>query len=78
MCSPVIVGHTVMASGAAIQDATGFILMRLALGACESGLFPGFNYTLASYYTRDELSTRIAIFFASASISGGEHSLNIP
>lgn len=32
----------------------------------------GFNASIARYYTREELSTRIAIFFASASISGGE------
>ena len=30
----------VMASGAAIQSATGFVCMRLALGATESGLMP--------------------------------------
>ncbi|KAG7558197.1 hypothetical protein FFLO_02850 [Filobasidium floriforme] len=60
----------VMASGAAIQSPIGFIMMRLALGATESGLMPGFNASIAKYYTRDELSVRIAIFFASASISG--------
>jgi hypothetical protein len=30
----------VMASGAAITTPTGFVMMRLALGICESGLFP--------------------------------------
>lgn len=34
-----------MASGAAIQSPIGFIMMRLALGATESGLMPVSAYT---------------------------------
>lgn len=34
------------------------------------GLFPGLNLLLSSWYSRAEQNTRIAIFFAGASLSG--------
>ncbi|CAF1224997.1 unnamed protein product, partial [Rotaria sordida] len=48
----------------------GLLACRLFLGAAESGLFPGVNYYLSSWYKRRELSWRISIFFSAAALSG--------
>ncbi|KAM0756235.1 MFS general substrate transporter [Meredithblackwellia eburnea MCA 4105] len=46
------------------------ITCSVLLGVFESGVFPGVVYTLSAWYSRYELQTRIAIFFAGASASG--------
>lgn len=45
--------RSVMSSAASINNATGFILFRLFLGLCESGIMPGCNTLLAMWYTRE-------------------------
>jgi len=46
------------------------IAVRFLLGLFEGGLFPGLNFLLTCYYTREEQGTRIAIFFAGATLAG--------
>ncbi|KAM0750621.1 MFS general substrate transporter [Meredithblackwellia eburnea MCA 4105] len=46
------------------------IVCRVLLGVFESGVFPGVNYILSTWYSRYELQTRISIFYAGASASG--------
>ena len=46
-----------------VQDRTGFLLTRTILGLAEAGYIPGAMYILSTWYTREELTKRIAIFF---------------
>ncbi|KAJ5108014.1 hypothetical protein N7456_004689 [Penicillium angulare] len=46
-----------------IRDKTGFLLTRAILGLAEAGYIPGAMYTLSTWYTREEITRRIAIFF---------------
>ncbi|TFK43324.1 MFS general substrate transporter [Crucibulum laeve] len=48
----------------------GLIAVRTLLGMVEGPMFPGIVLYLSSFYTREELSLRIAFFFSSASLSG--------
>ncbi|KAG7085987.1 hypothetical protein E1B28_003510 [Marasmius oreades] len=43
---------------------------RALLGLVEGPMFPGIVLYLSSFYTRRELSMRVAIFFSAASLSG--------
>ncbi|KAI4520801.1 MFS general substrate transporter [Schizophyllum commune Loenen D] len=46
------------------------IIARVFLGLAEAGLFPGISFYLSMWYRRCDLSSRIAIFFSAATISG--------
>ncbi|KAJ5778095.1 hypothetical protein N7520_001341 [Penicillium odoratum] len=46
-----------------IRNRTGFLLTRAILGLAEAGYIPGAMFTLSTWYTRDEITKRIAIFF---------------
>jgi MFS family permease len=46
-----------------IKNRTGFLVSRLILGFSEAGYIPGASYTLSCWYTKRELSKRIAILF---------------
>ncbi|PYI09378.1 MFS general substrate transporter [Aspergillus sclerotiicarbonarius CBS 121057] len=46
-----------------IRNRTGFLLTRAILGLAEAGYIPAAMYTLSTWYTKDELTKRIAIFF---------------
>ena len=46
-----------------IRNKTGFLLTRSFLGLAEAGYIPGAMFTLSTWYTREELTKRIAIFF---------------
>ncbi|GAA5836663.1 hypothetical protein JCM11251_002690 [Rhodosporidiobolus azoricus] len=48
----------------------GLVAVRLMLGLCEGGLFPGLVLYLSMFYRRRELQTRISLFFGAASLSG--------
>ncbi|KDR78098.1 hypothetical protein GALMADRAFT_119009 [Galerina marginata CBS 339.88] len=48
----------------------GLIVSRVFLGLVEGPMFPGIVLYLSGFYTRAELSTRIAFFFSAASLSG--------
>ncbi|KAF9038140.1 MFS general substrate transporter [Panaeolus papilionaceus] len=62
-------GITVTAQGF-VKSYAGLIIIRLILGALEGPLFPGMVLYLSGFYTRTELSMRIAFFFSTASLSG--------
>ncbi|CAF2216307.1 unnamed protein product [Rotaria magnacalcarata] len=53
-----------------VNSYAGLLICRLFLGAAESGLFPGVNFYLSSWYKRRELSWRISIFFSAAALAG--------
>ncbi|RAK97332.1 MFS general substrate transporter [Aspergillus ibericus CBS 121593] len=46
-----------------IRNRTGFLVTRSILGLAEAGYIPAAMYTLSTWYTKEELTKRIAIFF---------------
>ncbi|OQE35197.1 hypothetical protein PENCOP_c014G01680 [Penicillium coprophilum] len=46
-----------------VRNKLGFLLTRTCLGLAEAGYIPGAMYTLSTWYTKEELTKRIAIFF---------------
>lgn len=46
-----------------LKNRVGFLVSRLALGLAEAGYIPGAVYTLSTWYTRRELSKRVAVLF---------------
>ncbi|CAI7597169.1 unnamed protein product [Penicillium glandicola] len=46
-----------------VRNKLGFLLTRSFLGLAEAGYIPGSMYTLSTWYTKQELTKRIAIFF---------------
>ncbi|KAF7985053.1 hypothetical protein HWV62_8899 [Athelia sp. TMB] len=48
----------------------GLVTVRFFLGLMEGPMFPGIVLYLSSFYTREELSLRVALFFSAASLSG--------
>lgn len=46
-----------------VRNRGAFLAVRLLLGFAEAGYIPGAVYTLSTWYTRGELSKRVAIFF---------------
>jgi MFS family permease len=53
-----------------VRNYASLVAVRLLLGLCEGGLVPGVILYLSYMYRRDELQSRIAIFYAAASFSG--------
>ncbi|KAF5329232.1 hypothetical protein D9619_009310 [Psilocybe cf. subviscida] len=53
-----------------VTSFAGLATARAFLGLVEGPLFPGIVLYLSSFYTREELSFRIAFFFSAASLSG--------
>ena len=52
------------------KNGAGLIVARIFLGFAEGGLFPGISYMLSCWYTREELSLRVSLFFLGATLSG--------
>ncbi|PFH53311.1 hypothetical protein AMATHDRAFT_137753 [Amanita thiersii Skay4041] len=53
-----------------VSSYAGLVVLRAVLGLVEGPMFPGIVLYLSGFYTREELSLRIALFFSSASLSG--------
>ncbi|CAL1707466.1 unnamed protein product [Somion occarium] len=58
-----------------VTSYVGLVTVRTFLGLCEGPMFPGVVLYLSGFYTREELSLRVALFFSSASLSGAFSSL---
>ncbi|KAJ1925098.1 hypothetical protein IWQ60_004773 [Tieghemiomyces parasiticus] len=54
---------------AAVSSFAGFFVLRFFFGVSEAGLFPGIVFYLTHWYTRREISARIAFFYISAALS---------
>ncbi|KEF58777.1 uncharacterized protein A1O9_03620 [Exophiala aquamarina CBS 119918] len=48
----------------------GLVIARIFLGVTEAGFFPAATYLLTIWYKRYEVQSRMAIFYAAASLSG--------
>ncbi|CAL1707482.1 unnamed protein product [Somion occarium] len=53
-----------------VSSYSGLVIIRAFLGLVEGPMFPGIVLYLSGFYTREELSLRVALFFSSASLSG--------
>ncbi|KAH8923810.1 MFS general substrate transporter [Atractiella rhizophila] len=53
-----------------VHNLKGLVAIRFFLGIAESGFFPGVWFFLGSWYKREELSKRFAIFYSASIISG--------
>jgi sugar phosphate permease len=53
-----------------VQNYTGLMICRSALGIAEGGLFPGITYYITMWYRRHECGLRMAIFFSAATAAG--------
>ena len=52
-----------------VQNEAQLIVIRLLLGLCEAGFFPGLCFYLTFFYRRRELGLRIFFLFAGSAIS---------
>ena len=59
----------VSASQSAVKSFGGLLATRICLGVVEAPFFPGAIMLLSSWYTRSELTYRIAWFYAGSSIA---------
>ncbi|OQU98777.1 hypothetical protein CLAIMM_04507 [Cladophialophora immunda] len=53
-----------------VNNYGGLLAVRLVMGALEAGFFPGAVLLLNKWYTKFELSARLAVFYAGAAIAG--------
>ncbi|KHN97275.1 Major facilitator superfamily domain, general substrate transporter [Metarhizium album ARSEF 1941] len=61
----VVVGLT-----AACKKFGGLMAVRFLLGVTEATITPGFMFLTSTWYTRDEMPTRVGIWFAGNSVGG--------
>ncbi|KAH8179206.1 major facilitator superfamily protein [Sarocladium implicatum] len=70
-----LVGNTffwgiVVAMTAACSNFAGLMTVRILLGVAEATITPAFMYLTSTWYTRDEMPTRVGIWFAGNSVGG--------
>ncbi|KAK7414345.1 hypothetical protein QQX98_006787 [Neonectria punicea] len=61
---------TVVALTATCHNFGGLMVTRLLLGVAEATITPGFMFLTSTWYTRDEMPTRVGIWFAGNSVGG--------
>ncbi|CAM1502699.1 Fc.00g074750.m01.CDS01 [Cosmosporella sp. VM-42] len=60
----------VVALTAACHNFGGLMAVRFLLGVAEATITPGFMFLTSTWYTRDEMPTRLGIWFAGNSVGG--------
>ncbi|OAA51922.1 Major facilitator superfamily domain, general substrate transporter [Metarhizium rileyi] len=60
----------VVALTAACKNFGGLMALRFLLGVAEATITPGFMFLTSTWYTRDEMPTRVGIWFAGNSVGG--------
>ncbi|KZT55194.1 putative MFS nicotinic acid transporter Tna1 [Calocera cornea HHB12733] len=70
ICLIMVTWSIIMICMGLVHNAAGLEAARFFLGLAEGGLFPGINYMLTTWYTREEQNMRISIFFAGATLAG--------
>ena len=53
-----------------VRNYGSYVVIRLALGMTEAGLYPGSYFILSMWYTPRELATRMAIFYGANTAAG--------
>ncbi|KAH7309601.1 major facilitator superfamily domain-containing protein [Stachybotrys elegans] len=60
----------VVALTAACTNYRGLMTVRFLLGAAEATITPGFMFITSTWYTRDEMPSRVGIWFAGNAVGG--------
>ncbi|KAG6041195.1 hypothetical protein E4U41_005685 [Claviceps citrina] len=53
-----------------VRNYRGLLIARFFLGVAEAGLYPGIAFYLTTWYCRQEIQFRQALFFSAASVAG--------
>ncbi|KAH9478028.1 putative transporter [Psilocybe cubensis] len=53
-----------------VKNFASLLIVRMALGLAEGGLFPGVTWYITLWYRRHECGLRMAIFFSAATLAG--------
>ncbi|KAF9479488.1 MFS general substrate transporter [Pholiota conissans] len=53
-----------------VTNFAGLLIVRMALGLAEGGLFPGVAWYITLWYRRHECGLRMAVFFSAATLAG--------
>jgi len=53
-----------------VKNFQGLLAVRIFLGICEGGLFPGVTFYITMWYCRHECGLRMAVFFSAATAAG--------
>ncbi|KAM0440431.1 hypothetical protein ACHAQK_005838 [Fusarium lateritium] len=61
---------SVVALTAACYDFSSLLVVRFLLGIAEATITPGFMFLTSTWYTRDEMPTRVGIWFSGNSVGG--------
>ena len=61
--SQVLVFGIIAALQVFVCNRTGFLVTRAVLGLAEAGYIPAAMYTLSTWYSKEQITTRIAVFF---------------
>lgn len=69
--SVMVIWGTVCACTAAVQNYAGLLVVRVLLGVTEAPFFPGAIFLMSSWYTRRELTKRIAWFYSGVAVANG-------
>jgi sugar phosphate permease len=70
LCIIMTVWGVCMTSMGAVTSYKGLLIVRMALGLAEGGLFPGVTWYITLWYRRHECGLRMAIFFSAATLAG--------
>lgn len=66
----VFVWGAVVCFMALVKNVQGLYGLRICLGFAEAAFYPGIVFLLGSWYTKEELGTRTAVFVAGSQVSG--------
>jgi MFS family permease len=66
----VFVWGAVVMCMSAVRDVKGLYGLRICLGFSEAAFYPGIVFLLGSWYTKEELGMRTAVFVAGSQVSG--------
>ncbi|KAJ9602393.1 hypothetical protein H2200_013248 [Cladophialophora chaetospira] len=69
--SVMVIWGAVCTCTAAVQNFAGLLVVRILLGVTEAPFFPGAIFLMSSWYTRRELTKRIAWFYSGVAVANG-------
>ncbi|KAK0669828.1 major facilitator superfamily domain-containing protein [Cercophora samala] len=70
LCFIMVCWSIVMISQGFVKSYAGLMATRALLGVFEGGLFPGAAFYITTWYCRDEVGLRLAMFFSAATLAG--------
>ncbi|KAK0702467.1 high-affinity nicotinic acid transporter [Apiosordaria backusii] len=70
LCFIMVCWSIVMICQGFVRSYAGLMVTRALLGVFEGGLFPGAAFYITSWYCRDEVGFRLAMFFSAATLAG--------